>query len=115
MELEEKSKNRTILSKVAISIAGIYCIMGIVAVVSQSVGIKYYDEGKHELANFFYNKVWQTLSPFIIMMPIIAAIPNVVLNIVGMIKEKRIFPFLLCIFAPVIIWIVVTSLAIAYF
>ena len=47
-------------------------------------------------------------------MPFIGAIPNIIFNIVGMIKEKRVFPFLLCIFLPVIIWIIVAAYATAY-
>lgn len=114
MELEEK-KNKTILSKIAVAVVVIYYLLGITALAAQQYGLKLYEQGNSEMARFFYNKVWDSLAPFVVMIPLLAAIPNVILNIVGIIKEKRVFPFLLCIFAPIVIWFVVAAVATAYF
>lgn len=113
--MRKREKKRTVLSMIAIAVVVIYYALGILALVAHSIGMNMHSEGNFEAFKFWHNKIWDNLSMYVVMVPILGAIPNIILNIVGMIKEKRVFPFLLCIILPVFIWFIVAAVATAYF
>lgn len=108
-------KEKTVLSKIAVAIVVIYYLLGIAALVAQNIGSGLKVQENRELFHFLYHKVWDNLAPILVLVPLIGAIPNLVLNLVGMIRERRVFPFLLCIVLPIPMWILVAATATAYF
>lgn len=112
--MSKSEKSKTVLSKIAVGIVVVYYALGVLAMFSRLLGTSMLDAGNMDGFHFWFNKMWDTLSKTVVLLPFIGAIPNIIFNIVGMIKEKRVFPFLLCIFLPVIIWIIVAAYATAY-
>lgn len=107
----KKEKKKTILSKISVIVVVLQYALGIFALVAHEIGL----ESKGDAFQFWHNTIWDSLAPWLSILPIILAIPFLIFNIIGMIVEKRIFPFLACIILPFFSWISVVAVATAYF
>ena len=110
-------KEKRILSKIAVALLIIYYALGIIALTCQSVGSDLLiSKENQELGRFLYHKIWDTLAPMLVLViPFLCGIPNLIFCIVGGIKEKRVFPFILCVILPFFMWVVVMATATYYF
>lgn len=96
--------DKSAISKATVILTVVYCIIAIVSIGCEDVYSSLYSSN-YELAMSFY-KVGSQIAPFVlIVLPLLMVPASVVLSIIGMIKNKKVLPYLLCPPIPVILWI----------
>jgi len=101
-----KEKKKTVLSTIAVVLLIIYYVLGIIAIICENVGTKIISSKENiELGQFVFFTLWMNLARLLaLFIPLLCGLPNLILCIVGWIKEKRALPFLLCVTLPLFMW-----------
>lgn len=103
-------KKKTIISKISASIVILNYALLVFALIAHKIALG----SKGAELNFWHNTIWDNLSRFLTLIPLIFALPFTIFNIVGMVIEKRVLPFLFYIILPVIAWIIIALVTAAY-
>lgn len=96
--------DKSVFAKVTVILTVCYCIIAMVSIGCESVYSDLY-HSNYELARSFY-AVGSKMAPFIlILLPLFMVPASLVLSIIGIVKSKKVLPYLLCPPIPVILWI----------
>lgn len=97
--------DKSIIAKVTVILTVIYCIIAMTSIGCESVYSNLYSSN-YELARSFY-KVGSAIAPFVLVfIPFFMVPVSIVMSILGIIKSKKVFPYLLCPPIPFILWII---------
>lgn len=106
-----KLMDKSLAAKIAWINFIIYCFIGILAVVCVDISHSLTPHHlSHEVFEFGFN-----LGPYIlILMPLFGGILHIVCSLIGLIKNRRVFPYLLFPIPAFIIWIVAMATMVQY-
>ena len=100
--------DKSVIAKVTVILTVIYCIIAMVSIGCESVYSNLYSSN-YELARSFY-AAGSTMAPFVlVLLPLLMVPASIVLFIIGIIKSKKVLPYLLCPPIPVILWIITVA------
>lgn len=100
--------DKSIFAKVTVILTVIYCIIALVSIGCESIYSNLYSTN-YELARSFYD-VGSKMAPFVLLiLPLLMAPANIVLFIIGIVKSKKVLPYLLCPPILVILWIITVA------
>lgn len=100
-----------------ISVIGalLYSALGIFTLISRVIADIYFKKWVYEPFMFWSFKVFEPLVKTMMIGSFVFAIPYFVLNIIGMVKEKRKVPYLLCMGGTLLLTLVVSGVAASYY
>lgn len=97
--------DKSTIAKAMVILTVIYCIIAMTTIGCEFVYSDLYSSN-YELARSFY-KVGSAMAPFVtILIPFFMVPASIVLSIIGIIKSKKVLPYLLCPPIPVILWLI---------
>lgn len=95
----DKSK----FAKITVILTIAYCVLAIISVACESIYTDLFSSN-YQLAHSFY-KAGSAMAPYIlVVLPLLMVPTNLVLSIIGIIKSKKVLPYLLCPPVPVFLW-----------
>lgn len=100
--------NKSKILRVKVSLTVVYCILAIIAVVCLKIFENMFLTDFDTAVSIF--KIGDVIGTLvIIVLPIILVPVNLILSIIGIIKNKKFIPYLLCIPFSVVAWIITVS------
>ena len=97
--------DKSIIAKVTVVLTVIYSIIAMVSIGCESVYLNLYSSN-YKLAMSFY-EAGSSMAPFVLLLlPLLMVPVSIVLTIIGIIKSKKVLPYLLCPPIPVVLWII---------
>lgn len=97
--------DKSAFAKAAVAITAIYCVLAMISIGCESIYSALYDSN-YELARTFY-AVGSGMAPFIlIILPLFMVPQSFVLSVIGIIKSKRVLPYLLLPPLPLLLWLI---------
>lgn len=100
--------DKSIIAKSVVILTLIYDVIGVVCIVCESIYQSLY-HSNYQLARSFYT-AGSMMAPFVLLLLPFLMIPaSFVLSVVGIVKSKKLFPYLICPPVPIIIWIITVA------
>lgn len=96
------------IAKVKVALTAVYGILAIISVICEMV-YKALFSSNFDLASRIFDKGMFIGMLVMVVLPILLVPVNFVISLIGMIKNRKVLPYLLCIPVSVIFWIITTS------
>lgn len=99
----KKYVDKTIFGKIAFGIFAIHTVLSLVSIILTL-------SDNHKIFQYGFRMA----SVLLIVYPIIGGIIYVIVSIIGMIKNKKLLPYLICPIISIIIWLILVGSVVAY-
>lgn len=105
--------DKSIIAKVTVILTVGYCIIAMASIGCESIHTELFYTN-YELARKLY-KVGSAMAPFVlVLLPLLMVPTNIVLFIIGIIKSKKVLPYLLCPPVPIFLWFATLAAYVRY-